>query len=188
MESVLKCCFIGHRNVDESDEIISLLNFVISGLIKDFNVKIFSFGSRSMFDYICHKVVSGLKDKYTDIKRIAYTCRSETCVLEEKIEYWKEIYKSIYKKEVVLYGVEQEVDYETKYTSARADYIERNKAMIDASDFCVFYYNENYKPTLRKKSKRDVSLYQPKSGTKIAYEYAKKKGKKIINIYDLLNK
>ena len=54
--------------------------------------------------------------------------------------------------------------------------------MIDDSDFCVFYYNEKYQPQRRKESKRSIRTYQPKSGTKIAYDYAKRKNKKIINI------
>ena len=39
--------------------------------------------------------------------------------------------------------------------------------MIDNSDFCVVYYNENYAPHNRK------------SGTKAALDYAKRKNKKI---------
>ena len=59
--------------------------------------------------------------------------------------------------------------------------------MIDDSDFCVFYYNEAYLPPRRKRSKRDLSTYQPKSGTRLAYEYAvqmsKKVEKVVINTY-----
>lgn len=43
------------------------------------------------------------------------------------------------------------------------------------------YYNENYLPPKRKKSKRDLFDCQPKSGTKVAYDYAVKKKKHIIN-------
>jgi len=45
---------------------------------------------------------------------------------------------------------------------------------------------ENYILPKRKISKRDISSYQPKSGTKIAYQYAVKKKKKLINIIDYL--
>ncbi len=50
------------------------------------------------------------------------------------------------------------------------------------SEFCIIYYDEQYAPQKRKKSNRDAFTYQPKSGTKIAYEYAVKKGKQIINV------
>ena len=73
------------------------------------------------------------------------------------------------------------------WSAGKASYVERNQDMINASDYCVFYYNENYQPPKRKYSKRDVSEYQPKSGTVLAFEYANgimKRGGviKIINI------
>ena len=72
--------------------------------------------------------------------------------------------------------------------AGRASYVERNQEMINASDFCVFYYNPSYLPPKRKYSKRDISEYQPKSGTRLAWGYAaqKKHGGKditIINFY-----
>ena len=52
--------------------------------------------------------------------------------------------------------------------------------MINDSDYCVFYYDETYQPEMRKYSKRSIDYYQPKSGTPLAYTYAKQK-KKIVN-------
>ena len=66
--------------------------------------------------------------------------------------------------------------------SGKASYVERNREMIDKSNFCVVYYDENYLPPRRKNSRRDLTDYQPKSGTKLAYDYAEKKGLKIINL------
>ena len=63
--------------------------------------------------------------------------------------------------------------------------MERNREMIDKSEFCVVYFDENYTPPRRKNSKRDVCDYQPKSGTKIAYEYAVRKKVKIVNVFKL---
>ena len=65
--------------------------------------------------------------------------------------------------------------------AGRASYVERNQEMINKSDFCIVYYDENYAPPKRKNSRRDLTDYQPKSGTKIAYDYAVKKKKIIIN-------
>ena len=61
--------------------------------------------------------------------------------------------------------------------------------MINASDYCIFYYNLDYLPAKRKYSKRSVGEYQPKSGTALAFQYAtkKKRGGKdltIINVYE----
>ena len=52
--------------------------------------------------------------------------------------------------------------------AGRAAYVERNYEMIDHSQHCIVYYDEEYAPTNRK------------SGTKIALEYAIKKKKSIL--------
>ena len=67
--------------------------------------------------------------------------------------------------------------------AGRASYVERNQEMINQSDFCIVYYNKNYLPSRRKNSKRDLTDYQPKSGTKIAYDYEVKKKKMIVNLF-----
>ena len=66
--------------------------------------------------------------------------------------------------------------------SGKASYVERNQEMINKSDFCVIYYDENYLPPRRRNGKRDLTDYQPKSGTKVAYDYAIRKKKEIINV------
>ena len=70
------------------------------------------------------------------------------------------------------------------WSAGKASYVERNQDMINASDYCVFYYNENYVPELKRPPKHNMLLPSRRtSGTKIAYEYALKKKKEIINIY-----
>ena len=74
------------------------------------------------------------------------------------------------------------------WSAGKASYVKRNQDMINASDYCVFYYNEHYQPPKRKYSKRSVGEYQPKSGTALAFDYAnqrKRDGKDItvINIF-----
>ena len=59
--------------------------------------------------------------------------------------------------------------------AGKASYVERNQEMIDASDFCIFYDKPSYLPSKRKHSKKDISEYQPKSGTQLAWEYANKR-------------
>lgn len=56
--------------------------------------------------------------------------------------------------------------------------------------YCVFYYNEYYQPPKRKYSKRDISEYQPKSGTQIAFDYANQRlrGEKAVTIMNLYEK
>ncbi len=55
--------------------------------------------------------------------------------------------------------------------------------MVNQLYFCVIYYDENYAPPRRRNSKRDLTHYQLRSGTKVAYDYAVKKKSEIINIF-----
>lgn len=86
------------------------------------------------------------------------------------------------KREVHMFCFDEEYDHPTKYTSGKASYVERNQAMINDSDYCIFYYDKNYQPGMRKYSKRSIGYYQPKSGTALAYAYARQKKKIIINV------
>ncbi len=178
------CSFLGHRNTKLAQSQIQKLNEVLENLIVEQNVSTFLFGSKSKFNNLCLSLVTSLKNKYPYIKRIGYTCRSETCHLEKDRLEWEKYYLSLGNKPSQLFGFEMECEHRTKYTAGKASYIERNQAMIDNSNYCIFYYNSEYKPSIRKLSKKDMGYYQPKSGTALAYKYAKKKKKVIINIFN----
>lgn len=176
------CSFFGHRKIVITEELKEKVKRVIEDLIVNHNVLTFLFGSRSDFDYLCHLVVTELKEKYPNIKRLSYTCRSEPCTLEGERAHWEEVYSYFRKEKVTLLGVEEEIEHKTKYTSGRVSYVERNQAMINDSDYCIFYYDENYQPEMRKHSKRCIGYYQPKSGAALTHTYAKQKKKIIINV------
>ncbi len=176
------CSFFGHRKIETTKELKQKVKEVIEDLIVNHNVFIFLFGSRSEFDSICHEVVTKLKEKYTNVVRKCYTCKSEGFTLESERAELEEYYSRYTKEKVTLLGFEEEVEHKTKYTAGRASYVERNQAMINDSDYCIFYYDENYQPKMRKYSKRSVCYYQPKSGTALAYKYAKQKKKIVFNV------
>lgn len=182
-----KCCsFFWHRKIEINEDLKQKLRKTIEELIVVCNVSTFLFGSRSNFDCLCHLVVTEVKGKYPNIKRVAYTCRGETCVLESARQEWERIYANLEGKEKYLLGVEEEVEHKTKYMSGRTSYVERNQAMINDSDYCVFYFDKTYMPEVRKYSKHGFGCYQPKSGTSISYTYAKKRNKDIINLFSEL--
>ena len=182
-----KCCFIGHRTIEQSDELLNMLHTTIRRLIIEEGVQYFLFGSRSAFDDLCHGIVTELQKEYPHLVRVAYTRRSEYAVKAEEKEQMERSWSSLLKRDVKLKDYDAEVQSERVYSAGKASYVERNREMIDASDFCIFYYDENYAPPQRKRANRDLNTYQPKSGTRLAYEYAvqksKKTGKIVINTF-----
>ena len=148
------CCFLGHREIDETDELKKQLYEIIERLITEEKVDTFYFGSQSRFNDLCREIVTDIKEKYPHIKRVYV--RAEFPFINDS--YKKYLLKSY-----------DETYFSEKISGAgRAVYVERNYEMIDKSRFCVVYYDENYNPSKRK------------SGTKIALDYAVKKKKEII--------
>ena len=177
------CSFFGHRKIQKTEELILRLQNLLTYLIEQKGVQIFLFGSKSEFNTLCHEIVTRLKQKYPQIQRRVYTCRSEACVLEKERAYFERVYSQVSKQTITLLGFEEEVEHKTKYTAGKAQYIKRNQSMIDDSDFCVFYYDKEYTPPTKREYRGGTPTYQPNSGTKLAYEYAQKKKKQTINVF-----
>lgn len=149
------CCFIGHRTINETEELKLQLCVIVEKLITEQNVDTFLFGSKSRFNDLCHELVTKTKEKYPHIKRIYV--RAEYPHISDRYKvYLLEDYEETYYPQKII-------------GSGKASYVERNYEMIDQSRFCVIYYSEKDAPKARK------------SGTKIALDYAVKKGKEIIN-------
>ena len=156
MSAVLEntCCFIGHREINVTDELKEKLRMVIKRLIIEESIDTFLFGSKSHFDNLCYDIVTEIKKKYPHIKRIFV--RAEYPYIDESYEaYLLESYEDTYFPKSVL-------------GAGKASYVKRNCEMIDNSRFCIVYYKEDYTPKGRK------------SGTKIALAYAVRKKKNII--------
>ena len=147
------CCFFGHRTINETEELKSKLIEIIDKLIVEKQVDTFLFGSKSRFNSLCQETVTELKDKYPHIKRIYV--RAEYPDIDEQYTNY------------LLKFIEDTYYPEHLRNSGRAAYVERNYEMIDKSHYCIVYYDEQSAPTTRK------------SGTKIALDYAIKKGKQI---------
>lgn len=165
----MKACFIGHTSVEKTEQLISSLKETVLNLIhKGFDV--FLFGSKSEFDNLSWDVVTELRNEYPYIKRV---------YVRAAFQYIDKFY------EEYLLNFYEETYYPKKVEKVgKCSYIERNYDMIDNSTCCVFYYNENYIVPL-KQSKNETLLpaKMRNSGTEIAYKYAIKKEKQIINLY-----
>lgn len=163
-------CFIGHKVIDETETLKDSLRQTVISLINK-GVTTFLFGSKSAFDDLSWEIVSELKGKYIDIKRI----------------YVRSMYQNIEKSyEEYLLKFYEETYFPPKAQNAgRYSYVERNYEMIDKATYCVFYYNKDYAPILKRQDKYNMLLpSQRRSGTEVAYEYAIKKKKIIINLYN----
>ena len=148
------CCFFGHRTINETEELKSKLVKIIEKQIVDEKVDTFLFGSKSRFNSLCLELVTEIKEKYPHIKRV-YVRAEYPDINEQYINYLLEGYEETYYPEHIR-------------SSGRTAYVERNYEMINKSEFCIVYYDEPNAPTTRK------------SGTKLALDYAIKKGKHII--------
>lgn len=162
------CCFFGHRKIEETTTLTETLFRAVENLIVTKNVDTFLFGSKSAFNDLCHKTVTALKEKYPHIRRI-YVRAEFPNISEDYKSYLLQSYEDTYFPPQMI-------------NAGNAVYVERNRTMIDNSDYCVIYYDEGYAPPSKKRRKADLTSYQPKSGTKLAFDYAAKKGSKIINI------
>ncbi len=148
------CCFIGHKTIQETEELKEQLRQVIERLIMGEGVHTFLFGSKSRFNDLCLETVTGLKQQYPHIKRIYV--RAEYPVIDKAYRsYLLQFYEDTYYPDSTV-------------NAGRAAYVERNRQMIDQSQFCIIYYDNAQAPTHRK------------SGTKLALDYAVKQKKIII--------
>ena len=169
MEEMKKaCCVFGHRKVEEKELLKLQLDEIFEKLIVSDKVDTFYLGSRSEFNDLCVDVLKIKKEKFPHIKRIYV--RAEYPFIDKNYEQGLlEHYEETYFPEKII-------------NSGKAKYIERNCEMIDKSDICIVYFRKEYLPAKKKKGNRNLSEYQPKSGTDTAYKYAVSKKRKIINL------
>ena len=164
---MLACCFVGHRNIEVTEALTARVKAAVSGLISK-GIDTFYFGSKSQFDNLCYEIVTDLKSTFPNIRRVYV--RAEYQYADEYLKYLLQHYEdTFYPAQVV--------------GSGKAVYVRRNQVMIDASDYCLFYYNPDYVVPLRQ-TKYTLPTRVAHSGTKLAYEYALSRNKKILNLYE----
>ncbi len=161
-------CFIGHRKINDTPQLWERLDDIITELTENGTVN-FLFGDRSEFNDLCFNIVGINKKIHPEIKRIKFRVN-----YEDADDYTMQFLTGDY---------DETVFPENAVGSGKNVYIKRNMALIDESEVCVFYYDENYTPPRRKKDKKAIGDYQPNSGTALAYKYALRKNKIIVNSF-----
>ena len=160
--------FIGHRKIQNNELLTVQIKRTVLNLIDEKQVDTFLFGSRSDFNSLCLEVVTELQKERPQIRRV-YVRAEYPYISKDYEDYLLGSYDATYIPENVV-------------DAGKAAYVERNYHMIDKADLCIFYYDENYKPPLKPATRGRITRDQPKSGTKVAYEYAIRQQKEIINL------
>ena len=151
------CSIIGHRDVEATDDLKTSIMQTARHLIINDGITDFLFGSRSVFKDLCYDVITELKKEFDYIRRI-YVRAEYPNITEHYYNYLKRFYEDSY--------------FYSDTHNGRLNYIKRNEKIIDESEVCLFYYNAEYKVASK-----------TKSGTHLAYKYAQRKNKNIINLY-----
>ena len=148
------CSFFGHRDVEITSELYQKTYCEVKNAI-EFGCRTFYFGGYGNFDRLCYEIVSKIANDapHLDIKKIY--CVSQEQYLRKKVRY----FRSEDYDEIIYITPSFDGWYKSIYF--------RNCAMIDVSDYAIFYAEE-----------------RKNSGAYKTYKYAKKKkDKKIINIW-----
>ncbi len=153
----MKVAFIGHRKIEITEELKVRVEETVTTLMEK-GADTFLFGSKSQFDDLCYEIVTEIKKRYSNIRRI---------FVRAEYEYISDEYRSY-----LLTMYEDTFYPDSVCGSGALSYIKRNQVMVDMSDVVVVYCDMNYSPSKRSKS-----------GTIIATSYAKRKHKQIINLY-----
>ena len=121
------CSFFGHRDVEITDELFAKTTAEIEKSV-NFGCRIFYFGGFSDFDALCYKIVTQIKERKPNIKRVF--CVPQEKYLRKNAPYFK---REDYDEIIYL-----EPSFEGWYKSIYF----RNCAMIDQSDVVIFYVEE----------------------------------------------
>ncbi len=146
------CSVFGHSEIEITQELEQKLFVTFEDIINK-GCEFFYFGGFGMFDDLCHKVVTKLKEKYPHIKRIYCLLDPRHQRVSKRPRWLKD---EDYEEFVYL-----DLDFDWWYQRIYC----RNCAMIDRSDIAVFYVEP-----------------KENSGAYKAYKYAVKKKKVLINL------
>ena len=183
----ITCCFFGHRTITVTEGLKKRLRTILKDLIENKGVRRFIFGSRSDFDALCHTILTEIKNTSEmagseQIVRVVYLTKSEYAPLEKDRKRDEKAIREVAKIEITLQGYEEIYKPQCVFSAGKAAYIERNQKMCDDSEYCIFYFDKQYKPALDCKS---GAAKTGASGTALMYVYARLKKK---NIYNLLER
>ena len=169
----MRVSVIGHRKAPEGPELVVRIYETLFDLIVNQGVDTFYFGSKSRFDTFCFEAVMELRHSYPHVKTVYVRANYEH--IEKSYEdYLLESYDETYYPDTVR-------------DSHELCYVIRDAALVEVCDVLLTYCATNYEPP-RKTPKNKMmapveTAKKPKSGTQMAVLFAKKRKKRIINLF-----
>lgn len=121
-----KCCFAGHREFYNSNEVYNKLLNCIENLIVEENISEFWVGNYGLFDSLASKAVRAIKEKYSNIQLnlvIPY--------LTSNIDKYRELYYKNY-DHILMADIPEK-------TPKKFQILKCNEYMIQKSDFIICY-------------------------------------------------
>ena len=175
------CSLIGHRKVENIEEVEKKLEKVVIELIEKRNVTSFFLGDNGEFNDLAYFVLNSLREKYP-IKLISFDKDNNSIKTKEEKEILKNFFKEHMNKNIEFMIFDEYVLVEKCVMSKKAKYLVRNFEMIKRADICLFYFDVNYelKPVL---IKNNMLERKRNSGTRETFIFAQEKKKEIINIF-----
>lgn len=170
----MKVAIIGHRTVQDKAEVAGRIYDALTDLVENDGADTFLFGGQGEFDRLCFMVVTEMQKIYSQIKTVYVRAQYEH-IQQFYEEYLLEYYDETY--------------YPDKVSgSNELCYVVRNFCMIESCDVLLTYCDSNYLPPSKTtKNKMMAAIYAhktPNSGTHMAVRYAKKRNKRIINLFE----
>lgn len=158
------CCFTGHRRINEDflTRLVERLNLEIDYMIS-IGVQHFYTGGALGFDTLAALAVLLRKQKGADIfLHLMLPCPGQT-------KYWSERDINIYND--ILARADSVTTLSEHYHGGVMQI--RNRAMIDACNYCICFFD-----------KQSQSAEKNSGGTLYTVNYARKLGRKTVNLWD----
>ena len=151
------CSFFGHREINLTDELYAETANAIEQAL-DFGCRVFYFGGYGEFDALCYQILTKFKKERPNLSLHRVYCVAQERYLRKKVRYFNpEDYDEIKYLMPAFEGWYRSIYF-------------RNCAMIDDSDFLLFYAEKRensgaykaYKYAARKKDKKTLNLWTEK--------------------------
>ena len=162
---------IGHRKVQEKESLVERIYDTVTELIENDGADTFLFGSRSEFNNLCYIVVTEIQKIFPHIRRVYVRAERDYDNVEHLLDFYEETY------------------FPDRVRGANElCYVLRNGIMIELCDVLLTYCDNNYEPPRKSaKNKMLAPVFEnqkPKSGTQMAVQVAKRRRKRVINLFE----